>query len=671
MPPRLAPYALALTLLTGTLWATACAPPEPPLGLRSHDLVVHGEWLHGERRTPDPASASPTSPGTTLQLTEAFCGDETFLALPVPAGQEVHTSWEPTGEPTASATGPTDETVLHLAGCSSPPKGPASSDDEARELEVEVTFGGTVFGNTVEDDLEGGREPREPRSLRIPLEPQGGAFRAKLDLGPQTQARASLRVRADRPGDPGGTVWLREARLASTVRVATVEGDGGADPESRPPQILLISVDTLREDALGTFGGAFDDDRPYDFGEASTTPNLRRFVEDAQVFRPHYASAGWTRPSHGTMLTGLAPVACGAMGAEGALRPALRTLAERFQDAGFRTHALVYDVEWFHPRFDFDRGFADYRVERWRLDRAVPEVASWISEHRNEPFFFFFHTFEPHSDAHHLPYESTGSVRETLAQRFDLPDYGCRAGHCASHLLVEIDEGRVKPLPGEREILHYLYSRSAGFVDRELGRLFDELRRLDLYRDLLIVLTSDHGEVLLDHGQLLHGKAWEEVIRVPLAIKWPGAEHAGEHRTMPTGSEDLAPTLLEAAGLDASDLPGASLLRRRRAAPIFVGHNFRAVIHEGLKAVFRDPEPPWLFDLENDPGETRNLAEERPEDLEALRRLGEAKWELDRKLAERYDQGDAPEVPGLTPEERRRLRALGYLRDSPGGASLP
>ena len=599
---------------------TSCAPREPLPAFKSLDLLVRGKWTLEE--------AEASAPDASVEPTEAFCGDETFLGLAVEPGQAIATS-----------LGPSGDAALHLSGCFAVPEDSVSAGPPGPSARLEITV-----------EAEG----REVTRVAVPF--AAGFWQKEVDLTTLDAGEGALRVRANLDH---GTVWLRQIRqvVEPPWKPRRKELSAAASTESggRRPQVLFISVDTLREDAVSALGGLGPAD------ETVATPDLDRFVEESQLFLPHYAAAGWTRPSHGTLLTGLSPLACGALGAEGALRPGLRTLAERFRDAGFRTAALVYDIAWFHPRFDFDRGFESYRTERWRLERAVPEVASWISDHRDEPFLFFFHTFEPHSDARWLPYESAGTTRNTVWERFGVPGYGCREGHCASHLLEALDQGRLAPLPREREILRFLYARSAAYVDRELGQLFALLRRLGIYEDLLIVLTSDHGEVLLDHGQFLHGKPWEEVIRVPLAVKWPDGELAGTRVTTPTGAVDLVPTLLEAAGLDASGLPGTSLRRRRRAVPVFVGHNFRAVIHQGLKAVFREPEPPMLFDLRTDPREARNLAEERPEDLERLRRLIEAQQELDRKLARRFDRSTRGENPGLTTEEKRRLRALGYL----------
>jgi arylsulfatase len=336
-------------------------------------------------------------------------------------------------------------------------------------------------------------------------------------------------------------------------------------------------------------------------------------------------------------------------------------LAERFRDAGFATAGRVFDCLWLDPRFGFDRGFDDYRSVHWTLPQTARWSLDWMDEHSEQPFFFFLHTFEVHSDFRRLPYESPGARQNTVAQRFGVEGYGCRASHCASQMLMRINEGVVEPIPQEAQILRYLYDRGVEEVDRQLGMMFSELRRRGLFDDLLIVLTSDHGEAFLEHGKVLHGHTWEEVLRVPLIIKWPGGERAGERVEVPSGALDLAPTLLRAAGLPTDGLPGRDLRRLEVARPVFAGSNFDLVVDGRWKAVI-DPRDGGrrLFDLLVDPAERRDLAAERPAEFERLAGLIRDRAERERRFARQLDAA-SDRRRELTEEERERLRALGYL----------
>jgi arylsulfatase A-like enzyme len=352
-----------------------------------------------------------------------------------------------------------------------------------------------------------------------------------------------------------------------------------------------------------------------------------------------------------------------------AINPRVETLAQRFRKAGFATAGVVDDCLWLDPRWGFGRGFDEYQLLRWSMPQSRRTVSNWITEHSGEAFFFFYHVFESHSDATQLPYESPGLTRETLLERFGVADYGCRAGKCASNLLGGINDG-LAALENEEAVLRHLYAQSVREVDTQLGLLFDHLRRLGLYDDMMIVLTADHGEEFFDHGKLLHGTFWQEVIRAPLIIKWPRGRFAGERRDTPSGAVDVAATLLEAFGLPRDGLAGTPLLERSAQTPIYlVNGEWDAVIVDGMKAI-SDLEQlrMLLFDLEQDPGETRDLAGTRSARAEALAAMIAARIAVDRQaLADLAAIGEPEpsEDPGLlelTPEERERLRSLGYLQ---------
>jgi arylsulfatase A-like enzyme len=594
---------LLLALLAG-----ACGAGAPP-ALGYEDLVASGRLA--------------ALPGVEAGA-ERLCADETRFAVAVPGGRELRL-------PLVLGAAPT----LTVAACA-----PAAGSALVLILEGP---GGLAS------------------ELRLPMDGASWAERT-LDLAALAGGPASLRLRVDAPEGEAllvSDLWLRHRR-------PDPPGAGAARPEAaaepvprrargwgRPPdRILLISVDTLRADAaLGPPAGS---------GPVSA---LAAFAARAETFDPHYAAASWTKPSHASLLTGL-PVEAHGIELEGeVLLPEATTLAERFSAGGFATAGLVYDCLWLDPRFGFDRGFDEYRVARWDAGQAARATVSWIARHRREPFFYFLHLFTPHSDMERLPYEGRGVTRETVAARFGLEDYGCREGVCASSLLQAINAG-LPPLAGEEEVLRFLYQRGVATTDRALGRLFADLDELGLLDDMLVVVTSDHGEAFFEHGQLLHTTVHEEVLRVPLFVHWPGGERAGERRSVPTASIDLAPTLLAAVGLEHEGLPGRDLAALagdpggRRA--LVAGTLYKAVIAPPWKAIFSIDRPvePVLYHLGRDPGERHDLAARHPDVLLRLRDLGIAHVVASRELTRPKAE---PERPVLTPEERRRLEALGYI----------
>lgn len=415
------------------------------------------------------------------------------------------------------------------------------------------------------------------------------------------------------------------------------------------PQVLLISVDTLRADALSIFGGK------------NLTPHLDRFTAESQAWSPHYSAAGWTKPAHAALLTGQPADVYGGM--EGSIDPEVTTLAERFQRAGFRTGGLVHDCVWLNPQFGFARGFEEYQSVRWQLAKTTRQTINWLADHHDQPFFFFSHTFEVHSDFHRIPYESEGIDRAAVQEKFGAKAYGCREHRCASGLLAAIDRGEIARLDRENETLEFLYGRSVEYLDSQLGVLFDSLREMGLYDDMTIVLTSDHGESFFEHGELLHGNPWQQILHVPLLIKWPAGRFAGELRSQPSSALDLAPTLLESLGLDSQGLAGVSLLNRRLDRPIFAGTHWRVVVQEDLKAIFNyQGVPARLFDLSTDPEELRDLHGERPQETAALQELlKQSRQAFRRRQEEAQRLHSQAEATGLTEADKERLRSLGYL----------
>ncbi len=423
------------------------------------------------------------------------------------------------------------------------------------------------------------------------------------------------------------------AAMAATVATATLLAACSDDrPAAGPPLVvhnnaILITVDTLRADALGFAGN-----------ERVETPALDRLAVAGRVFDFAHAHCVTTLPSHASILTGLYPYQHGARHNGGfILSREIPTLATRLRDAGFATAAVVgaYPVA---SRFGLDQGFEAYdddfggtdaagEVFRYseRIGREVVERAlAWWRQRQGERRFLWFHLFDPHA-----PY----APPEPFRSRFvDAPYLG---------EVSAVDS--------------YLAEFLAGFLDGS-------------EESTLIVFTSDHGEALGEHGELTHGLfAYEATLKVPLLLWGAGVEPGRDSR--PARHVDLLPTVLEALGQELpADLPGRPLAGRSLLAPA-AGHPdgsffealsanldygwapLRGVLKGGRKYV--DLPAPELYDLRRDPGEYDNLLPRR-------RRAGRA-------LAEQLppESAWAPAAREVSAEERARLHSLGYL----GGAT--
>jgi len=178
----------------------------------------------------------------------------------------------------------------------------------------------------------------------------------------------------------------------------------------------------------------------------------------------------------------------------------------------------------------------------------------------------------------------------------------------------------------------------------------------------MVVVTSDHGEEFAEHDGFGHNTLYEEILRVPLLVKWPRGGRAGTINEALTSSVDLAPTLLEVAGLPADDLPGDHLHRRPADAPVFAGTLARTVVRGHDKGIFGGAGPRQVFDLAADPDEGLNLVESDPQRSRALETLlreqRQRALELYRRLGSQREPGEVV----LSDRERERLKAFGYLQ---------
>jgi len=476
---------------------------------------------------------------------------------------------------------------------------------------------------------------------RIPLAEGWTERRVPLVELAGRRVRVRLTARLPRRGRP---LRIEEAYVRSTT---------SSPPPPRRRRVMLVSLDAFREDAIRGFGpsGATHDAPP--------TPRLDALVPQAQRFAPSWASAHWTRPSHAAMLTGL-PAALLQMGAHDSVLPAgLETLAERLRSRGVATAGFASVTAFLDGRFGFARGFDVYRLASWTSRQEVRAVVSWLDEHRDRDAFVFVHFFEAHSDFNWLPYEAPGLRRAEVVERFGVRDIGQRDGAYASRRLKLLDE---EPAVDRREVeaLRYLYARGVESLDAALGELFDELRRAGLWDDLTLVVTADHGEAFGEHGRFLHTTAHEEILRVPLLVRWPGGAHAGERVAIPTTSLDLAPTILARFDITAPDLPGrdlAALPGNGRALQISQ-EAVRAGDWKLLVGATGGQAEEQLFDLAADPGEQLDRLAGAADEAVKLRTL----WAGFHAAVRRAQGRDlAGGRSALTAEEEARLRALGYL----------
>lgn len=444
----------------------------------------------------------------------------------------------------------------------------------------------------------------------------------------------------------------------------------GQPAPQRPPDVILISIDTVRRDAVGVM----QSDRP------SSTPALDGLAADGVVFANTFVPMPFTLSAHMSMLTSLHPEVHGVIGAERRLPAGIATLPEQLHAIGYRTIGLVTN-EWLKGDFGFARGFDHYETLPHaltyadRVTAAALDLPPWEDPQR-PPVFLFLHYMDAHSDFFHvgqspLPYYSPTPFRTDIEvgdEEFCNP-----GGRCATDFLLDANRQHPPLSPATLAKLRLLYERGVQYLDTQLALLFAGLRAAGIYDSALIALVSDHGEAFREHGQFIHAQTYDETIAVPFILKLPAGEGAGRKLSTLAEIGDLAPTILELLGQP--PLPGAqgtSLLPALRGQ----GGGKRYVLsqHKNIHSRYALRTTRWklifdeasgaaeLYDLVEDPGEQHNVATQEPARVEALRD------QLERILAALRDKRTAleqgapvPPTSILDDEERERLKSLGYL----------
>ena len=389
------------------------------------------------------------------------------------------------------------------------------------------------------------------------------------------------------------------------------------------PNILLVTIDTLRADHVGAYGF-----------RAAKTPAIDALAARGVLFEHAFTSVPATLAAHATILTGRLPPHHGVRGNSFYKLPdTVPTLATALAGHGYRTGAVIGAAVLNH-QFGLNRGFSSYddQTDSARADVLIAErsaaavvtnAISWLSEGSpRAPFFLWVHLFDPHD-----PY--------------------------------------VPPEPFKTQFSESPYDGEIAYVDSQLGRLLDALAARGGLDRTLVVVTSDHGESLGEHREATHGIfLYDATLHVPLIVAGPGVARGERRNEGPVGLVDLLPTVLGRAAVPVpANLDGRDLFDARSGtrefiyAETFLTSDFynwselRAVRSSTTKFV-QAPQPE-IYDLTNDPRETINLAAGRPQEVA---RLAQATAAIGRATQER----SATQVV-VDEDLAGRLRSLGYV----------
>ncbi len=435
------------------------------------------------------------------------------------------------------------------------------------------------------------------------------------------------------------------------------------------PNVILIVIDTARQDRFSCYGY-----------NRETTPRADQLAREGVRFEQAEATSPWTLPSVASLLTGLwphrhlagYPITDPKTSQEGMtyLSESAVTLAEILSQNKYQTVGL-FQNPFVDPGFGLKRGFDSYEyfpsdnmVIR-RADQVVKLASSWLEKYRDRkrPFFMVVHFFDPHL-AYNPPSEFMLPFIFGYQGKMTPPFNPSDAD------LEKIRRGELSYDEADRKFIIGLYDGELSFTDYWIGMFFDYLKEQHLYDNSLIILTADHGEEFWDHHSFEHGHTlYQELLTVPLIVRFPGGENSGMVVKERVSLADVMPSIVsylqietpfQASGKSFIAMPGAVI--KPMARPIVaelnrIGDPLQAIYSGDYKLILdKITGNIEIFNLKDDPRETQNLFGQKlkypPEILDQIKGVVSA--------IEKVEQEKKPAM--IDPRIREKLKALGYLK---------
>ncbi len=384
------------------------------------------------------------------------------------------------------------------------------------------------------------------------------------------------------------------------------------------PNVVVITIDTLRADHLSCYGYA----KP-------TSPRIDALAAESVLFEKALCQAPQTLPSHTSIFTGMHPRHHRSITHESPVEEGVQTLAELLKARGYRTGAFI-SSHALDSKYNLTQGFDTYweihkeynvaerkAAVRNGIDLTTEAVLAWLKGHKDDRFFLWVHWFHPHR-----PYNPPPIYKDRFAGTYD------GDANSEPEFIINVWRNRIELSQADVSYLRGCYDGEVAFTDRQVGRLLDELTALGLKAKTIIVLTSDHGEILYEHEYYFGHDIglYDECLWVPLLFYGPGLLIDHRRVSQPVETIDIMPTLLDLLEISKpKEIEGKSLL------PLIAGAKFEPVTYF-FSETFPFPEKSlprhavrtaqaklvWketssgdiikeFYDLSKDPGETRNL----------------------------------------------------------------
>jgi arylsulfatase A-like enzyme len=488
--------------------------------------------------------------------------------------------------------------------------------------------------------------------------------------------------------------------------------DRFSDPKSffpsDRPNIILISLDTLGARHLSAYGYS-----------KKTSPNMDAMAKEGVLFERAFSPSKWTLPAHMSMLTSTYPSVHQVISPERVLDGSFFTMAEILKEYGYYCGAFVDKGEFGHvgAGHGFDDGFDFYEHYPERFDKyeklfvvrhffnfvegtllrlsfpimhsqkIANRVLTWLKHYKREkPFFLFLHSYDIHAEGvTKLPYVSPPPYNSMHNPQYTGNYTGCgTSGLCASLRLREIarEYRRDRNVISDQDLEYIisLYDGGISYVDNHIGKLLEGLKELKLEQNTLVIVTSDHGEEFMQHGQFLHGQYYDEIVHVPLIMKLPGTLPENVRVKSVVGTIDILPTVLDLLNIEKIDqIQGASLLssvkpENETESPMSYGGLDKTLVESipisfvrtnQYKLIRKERESGTIRELYNfvdDPMESTNVIEHETDISKELEEYL-LSWIEDcefLKTSKSYSF-DSEELI-LPAKIKRELKSLGYIR---------
>jgi len=534
-----------------------------------------------------------------------------------------------------------------------------------------------TYGIRRDDELLNRGEGRRRVTFTVVLEIKNGRkeiFSKTLNLGPERSLVFNMK-KIDLSEYVNENIVLYFQTRGSTNALAGWFNPVIYVPQQETKNILLISLDTLRADHVSCYGYPRE-----------TSPNIDQLAKDSAVFFNTFATSSWTLPSHVSLMTALNCINHQVYHTDQKINPSILTLADVLREKDYFTGAIT-GGGFVSGSYGFNKGFDSYHVRGDinaldQADKIGRASLDWIRRHQDRNFFLFVHTYQIHSPYNSpAPYNKTFLSKDAGFQHFDQKKYRL------------YQENRFNPPPTDefRQNIIDIYDAGILYTDEVLIKaLVDELKALGLYDNTMIILLSDHGEEFYDHKGWAHSHSvYNEIIKVPLIIKFFASEHAGVKTKKYARLIDVMPTILDVLNITYPDQysDGKNLLhlvnsrneedeeriflaefatdpidgKLPKKTAINRGKN-KLILNEKYEpqnlAYFSFPPPETerfeIYDLESDPYENDNFALSDTDLIRQLLKFMEIHF---------VQKCELTSIKTENKEEiREQLRALGYIK---------